>query len=292
VDQHSIADGELAATILAHGAELARLACAGHDLLWDAAPAWPRHAPVLFPIVGRLAGDRLHAGGQSYCLTQHGFARDLPFDWIERSPTHCRLRLTDSPATRAMFPFAFQLDLTYRLVGGGLRIFYLIANPGAAILPASLGTHPAFRWPLFPGVPKQQHSIRFGTVEPDPVRRLAGGLLLDQPFPTPIAGDTLPLDPALFAADVIILPQPRSRWARLTVPDGRGVTVAWEGFSSLGLWSKPPETKGANFVCIEPWQGTASPAGFDGPFIEKPGLMLIPPGGQHALNLTILPQAS
>ena len=49
-------------------------------------PAWPRHAPVLFPIVGRLAGDQLRHGGSAYRLTQHGFARDRVFAWLERGP--------------------------------------------------------------------------------------------------------------------------------------------------------------------------------------------------------------
>jgi galactose mutarotase-like enzyme len=289
-DRHDITDGRLAATILAQGAELAGLSCAGQPLLWDAGPAWPRHAPVLFPIVGRLVGDRLRVHEQTYRLTQHGFARDLRFEWIERGGSQCRLRLTDSPATRAVFPFAFQLELTYALENGALRIGYAIENPGPDTLPVSAGAHPAFRWPLFPGVAKQDHTIRFEHPEPAPIRRLRDGLLMAQPQPSPIRGDVLRLDPALFAADAIILDDPRSQWARLAVPDGRCVTVTWAGFQQLGIWSKPPGTAGADFICIEPWHGTASPEDFDGPFPEKPGLLLIPRNGQRRLNLTIIPQ--
>jgi galactose mutarotase-like enzyme len=49
------------------------------------------------------------------------------------------------------------------------------------------------------------------------------------------------------------------------------------------LWSKP----GADFLCIEPWYGYASPVNFDGPFATKPGLLLIPPGGEECLTLRI-----
>jgi len=38
---------------------------------------------------------------------------------------------------------------------------------------------------------------------------------------------------------------------------------------------------GADFLCIEPWSGCASPIGFDGEFSEKPGVLLIPPGEQR-----------
>jgi galactose mutarotase-like enzyme len=289
VDRHHLGAGTMAATILAHGAELARLDCNGHALLWAAGPAWPRHAPVLFPIVGRLTGDRLHASAATTRLTQHGFARDQTFHWIERGPARCRLLLTDSPATRALFPFPFELELSYTLAGGALRIGFLIANPGAATLPVSAGAHPAFRWPLFPGVPKHDHTLRFEHPEPAPIRRLRDGLLRAEPEPSPIDGNILRLDPLLFADDAIILDRPRSTWARLAVPDGRGLTVAWQGFSQLGIWSKPPDVPNADFICIEPWQGTASPAEFDGPFIDKPGLMLIPPNGQRQLNLSIIP---
>ena len=59
MDQHRLDNGRIAATVKAAGAELVSLADArGHEFLWQAGPAWPRHAPVLFPIVGRLAADR------------------------------------------------------------------------------------------------------------------------------------------------------------------------------------------------------------------------------------------
>ena len=61
-------------------------------MLWQAGPVWPRHAPVLFPIVGRLKDDRLRHQGKSYHLPQHGFARDRRFAWLNRSATACRLR--------------------------------------------------------------------------------------------------------------------------------------------------------------------------------------------------------
>jgi hypothetical protein len=35
---------------------------------------------------------------------------------------------------------------------------------------------------------------------------------------------------------------------------------------------------GGGWLCIEPWHGMSSPAGFDGEITEKPGIMLIPPG--------------
>ena len=50
----------ISATIVQQGAELVSLRNAeGIEFLWQAGPAWRRHSPVLFPIVGRLRGDQL-----------------------------------------------------------------------------------------------------------------------------------------------------------------------------------------------------------------------------------------
>lgn len=114
-DLHTISAGGVTASIKAVGAELCSLkTTAGLELLWQAGPAWPRHAPWLFPIVGRLKDDQLRHRGRTYPMTQHGFARDLRFTWLERTAESCVLRLTDDETTRARYPFAFRLTLTYR----------------------------------------------------------------------------------------------------------------------------------------------------------------------------------
>src|ERR1700748_653686 len=99
-DRHTIESGGLTATGLAHGAELCSLKTAdGLELMWQAGPEWRRHAPLLFPIVGRLRNDQLRHRGKLYPMTQHGFARDSQFEWIEREPNSCRLALADNAET-------------------------------------------------------------------------------------------------------------------------------------------------------------------------------------------------
>jgi galactose mutarotase-like enzyme len=284
MDTHAFDNGRLAARVKADGAELCSLRDAdGRELLWQAGPTWPRHAPVLFPIVGRLKDDRLWHDGSSYRMTQHGFARDRRFEWVEQGPQSCRLRLTDDEGSRALYPFAFTLELAFTLEDGSLEIRHSVSNPGAVPLPASLGVHPAFRWPLLDGTPKTAHELVFAEPEPGPIRRVAGGLLLDERFPTPVEDRRLALDEALFAADALILERPTSRSLRYGAPGTPAITVSWEGFDSLGIWSKP----GGDFLCIEPWRGYASPEGFDGPFPDKPGLMHIPPGEERVLSYRI-----
>ncbi|NPD65403.1 aldose 1-epimerase family protein [Lichenicola cladoniae] len=278
-DRHDFATPHLAASVMAHGAELCRLQNgAGLDYLWPAAPAWPRHAPVLFPIVGRLADDTLVHDGKSYRLTQHGFARDRRFTWIERSATGCLLRLEDDAETQAMYPFRFRFEVRYAVTDATLEITYTVINTGSAVLPASIGAHPAFRWPLDPTRAKEDYALTFDHDETAPLYGVESGLLTVTDRASPIAGRRLALNDGLFTADALILPNPDSRSVRLAAADGPALTVSWEGFDQLGIWSKP----GADFVCIEPWCGMASPADFVGEFIRKPWLMLLPPGESHA----------
>ena len=62
------------------GAELTSIMANGREYLWQGDPAfWGRRAPILFPIVGRLADDKLHINGNEYTMKQHGFARDTDF---------------------------------------------------------------------------------------------------------------------------------------------------------------------------------------------------------------------
>ncbi|CCD90496.1 conserved hypothetical protein [Bradyrhizobium sp. ORS 375] len=284
-DLHTISAGGIAATIKADGAELCSLKAAGGlELLWQAGAAWPRHAPWLFPIVGRLKDDHLHHHGRTYRLTQHGFARDLRFTWLTRSADTCVLQLTEDETTLARYPFPFRLTLSYRITADALDAVIEVANPGAEVLPASFGGHPAFNWPLLPGQPKESYRLIFAEPEPAPIRRLTGGLLRPQPEPTPIEGGVLELSERLFDDDAVILDRPASRSVRFVGTKGPALELSWDNFHQLGLWSKPG---GAPFLCIEPWHGFASPTDFAGEFAAKPGIMQITPGSAQTLSCRI-----
>src|SRR3954454_16234928 len=159
-DTHVIQSAGLHATIKAHGAEMCSLRDgSGTEFVWQAEPAWPRHSPLLFPIVGRLANDELRHRGKTYRMTQHGFARDNRFAWAERGENSCTLVLEDSEATRALYPFAFRLVVTHTLDQAGLDVTLKVVNPGEETLPATLGGHPASTWPLRAGVTKESYAL-------------------------------------------------------------------------------------------------------------------------------------
>jgi len=252
---HSIAGDRLRARIARKGAELVQLGgVPGVEVLWQGVEPWPRHAPNLFPIVGMLAGDTLRHAGTAYTITQHGFARDLDFTWLEATPSTARLELRDSAATRARFPFAFRLEIAYVVMGNLLEITFTLDNSGAVTLPASFGAHPAFRWPLVPGIAKEDHVLVFSNQETAPIRRARAGFLTAERHANPVRDRRLALSDALFAVGAVVMDAPASSWVRYSAPGAPAVTVSWDsGFPNLGIWSRPD----AALLCIEPWHGMA-----------------------------------
>jgi galactose mutarotase-like enzyme len=280
LDQTTISNGNLSAVIKAEGAELCSLIDAReHQFLWQAGPEWPRHAPVLFPVVGKLKDDVLHWRGKTYPMKQHGFARDLRFSWTENLPHACRLTLQDSAVTHAQYPFAFALDVSFALQAKRLIVTFEVTNKGDEPMPASVGAHPAFNWPLVDGVDKSSHTLIFEKDETAPIRRVTGGLVRPQGYPTPVKGKTLALSEALFVEDAVIFERLASKSLRYGAPGHTGIEFSWEGFRELGVWSK---AGGAPFVCLEPWYGFASPMDFGGEFSAKPGLMHLAPGEKRS----------
>lgn len=282
---YTLRSPDLSVKVSAKGAELQSLKMAdGLELLWQADPkVWARHAPHLFPIVGRLKNDTLRHEGKTYNMTPHGFARDLEFTCTAHSDTQCTMLLSDSEQTRARYPFAFELRITHALEGNTLIITYALRNPADTELLASVGTHPAFNWPLKPGIERSAHSMIFERDEPAPIRRVASGLIKAQSFPTPVKNRVLNLADELFVDDVVIFDKPNSRVLTYGAPGAPKIKVKFPDFPHLGIWTKP----GAGFVCIEPWQGHASPEDFDGEFRAKPGVIVIAPKSERVWRYTI-----
>ena len=270
-----IAGAGLAAAINPLGAELTSLRDAGgRELMTDADPAfWTGHAPILFPIVGRLNGDLLRLDGRDYPMKQHGFARRQAFDLIAHDDATARFRLTANDETLASYPFDFALDVAFSLREATLAIDVTVSNRGDAPMPASLGFHPAFAWPLPYGRPRGEHRITFDAAEPGDIVALDNGLFAAT-RPSPLDGRTLHLADDLFADDALIWDPVRSPGVTYGADAGPRLRVTFPDTPYLGIWTKP----GAAFVCIEPWHGHADPAGFTGDFRDKPGVFTVAPG--------------
>ena len=260
-------NGTIGVSIDDAGAELSSLRDQfGRELLWQGQSVWTRRAPILFPIVGQLPGGILTHDGQDYPIGQHGFARDERFEASSQTGTSVLFTLVDSAETRVHFPFGFRLQVRYSLAHATVTVQTTVTNTGQTPFSASLGEHPGFAWPLVAGIARDAHTIEFAQAESLPIRRIVHGLLVAESQPTPVEGRILPLTESLFENDAIIFDRLTSRSVRYTAPGAPVLTLAFDDFPQLGLWSKAP----GQFVCIEPWFGMTAPQGFAGEYSEKP----------------------
>jgi len=170
----SVKSGDLAAEIDPQGAQLSTLRDGfGRELLWEGDPAvWSGRAPLLFPIVGVLAGGAYRLNSHTYHLSRHGFARGRNFEVIDSSASAAAFRLTSDAASREIYPYRFELDVQFALQGPTLTVTATVRNAGDEPMPASFGYHPGFRWPLPYGRERASHFIEFEDDDTAPIRRL------------------------------------------------------------------------------------------------------------------------
>lgn len=283
----TIVSDRLRASIHPLGAQLYSLRDdAGCDLQWNGDPAvWKGRAPILFPIIGELAGGQYSLAGRSYRLPRHGFTKDKLFELVNATAAEAQFRLRSDEKTLPVYPFDFELDIAFALAGPALTVTATIRNCGDADMPASFGFHPALCWPLPYGSLRSDHAIRFEQDEPAPIRRLDDkGLLLETPAPTPVEGRTLRLRDELFVNDALIFDRLQSRQLWYGGRTGRQLRLDFPDTPYLGIWTKP----GAEFICIEPWHGHADPEGFVGDFRDKPGSFCVPPGKDKVCAMTLI----
>ena len=87
------------------GAELISCKLNGEEKIHDGESFWNRHAPILFPIVGKLKDNQTEIEGKIYKMGQHGFARDMEFKKIGEN----KYVLTSSAETLEKYPYEFEL---------------------------------------------------------------------------------------------------------------------------------------------------------------------------------------
>lgn len=284
----------LSADVAPHGAQLMSLKTAeGQELLWQGDPRyWADRAPILFPLIGPVVGGQIHHGRHSYPMPPHGFARGRNFAVSQQTPTSCLLELRDDRETRSHYPFAFTLRVGFELSDDSLHCIISVENPNEESLPADVGFHPGFNWPLTPGQVKEDFAIVFAESEPAPIRRGVEDpiLLLPEGRRTPVEGNVLRLRDDLFEENAIVFDRPNSRSVTYGAPGGLGLRVDFPDSPNLAIWSRP----GAPYVCIEPWQGYPSQIDFEGPFVEKPGIALLDPGDTRhwRLGITLQPDGT
>ena len=85
---------------------------------------------------------------QKFSMTQHGFARDKEFEVFEQKDDFIEFRLCSDEKTLEIYPFSFELYLSYKLEKNSLIVSYKVVNKSDDKMLFSIGAHPAFNWTL------------------------------------------------------------------------------------------------------------------------------------------------
>ncbi|WP_154853197.1 aldose 1-epimerase family protein [Cyclobacterium xiamenense] len=274
--------GPIEARFSSQGAECTSLSLRGLEYLWQANPSiWGRHAPVLFPIVGRLRSDQYSYQGKSYPLSQHGFARDRNFSVLEQSTDRLVFTLESDEQSLSVYPFAFALQIAYELTETGMHVTYRVRNPDPeADLWYSIGAHPGFNCPLEPKIESlEDYQLDFGqpNLSSLSLYTLENGLIGRKKEAVSLNAGKLDLHWELFQNDALIFDVgPVTSLSVRSRKTGRGYGMEFAEFCWLGLWTKQ---RNAGFLCLEPWNGIADAWDHDGQLQNKRGMQLLSPGG-------------
>lgn len=264
----------------------------GYEFMWQADEEyWGRHAPVLFPIVGRLKDNQFKYEGQTYEMTQHGFARDSQFKVVETAEDSVTFLLRDSEDTLKKYPFAFELYIQYVLEKNRVDVKYKVKNPSDSDeLYYAVGGHPAFNM----SQKEEKGELEFDEVSVELLpekeyRHLplsTDGLIKAKEAQSEKVGE-IDLTHETFNNDALIY-EINEDTEIVLKDEANQVQIQFQpqNMKYVGIWS--PYPKRAGFICIEPWAGIADTEDTSGNYDEKLGINQLAPGqaGVHGYGIT------
>ena len=279
----------LCVEISEQGAEVTRIYDKKKDteLLWNGDPAyWKRHSPILFPNVGKTYHNTVLINGTQYPTSQHGFARDNRFQCVRETADTVSFLFSSNEETKEVYPFDFELTVTYRLEGDSLTVKWEVQNTGDEEMYFTIGGHPAFCF-ADAADKKEDYILKFpGKTSLDYILIDLAELAADteKVYQLDLEDECCPLNEEMFENDALILDHGQISEVWLCHKDGTPrVGMKCEGFPNFGIWS----VKNAPFVCLEPWMGRCDDIGFDRELSEKPNVNKVPAGGRFEQSYVI-----
>ena len=270
---HYIENEHLKVGVKEFGCELTSIVskATGFQYLWQGdEKIWSGQSPILFPIVGRLIDDRYTLDGVEYEMPKHGFARKLKWNFLESNGASMKFVLSDSEDTFKIYPYYFDLVVTYTLEGKNLTVSHDIINKNDGVMLFSLGAHPAFNCKIGDKLTFSEKET-LSTVKID----LTDSLRLPDTVPVLNDETNVIITEDVFNEDALIFNGVKSEFITLRSDDhNRTVTFTLGGAPWLGIWAKP----GAPYVCIEPWCGVNDSQIKKADFSEKDGINAIGKG--------------
>ncbi|WP_291136696.1 aldose 1-epimerase family protein [Flavobacterium sp. UBA7663] len=264
----TLSNTKISASINTIGAELIQLKKDNQNYIWTVDEVfWNKTSPILFPIVGRLKNDSYTFKNKSYSLPRHGFARNFDFKIENKTKNSALFSLKSNAETLQQYPFEFELKMEYRLTKNSLEITYLVSNKSNEVMPFSIGAHPAFAIEdTF-----SDYSLQFNEAEEFVSYELENEQFSNSFRKINSENGQINLNYSLFEKDALVFKHLKSEKLLLLKNKQPHLSVEFEGFPYLGIWTKP----NAPFLCIEPWCGLADNINHNGNIFEKEGIQLL-----------------
>ena len=286
---YTLKNSEMEVQVSSKGGELVSLRDADQtEYIWIGdARYWKRHAPQLFPCIGRLTNNQYRMDGALHEMGQHGFLRDYELTKVEESDVSLHLQLQSDASTRQLYDRDWTVDIFYSLCGKTLSVKFQVRNRDVRTMRFGYGIHPGFNVPLNPALCFEDYRLDFHEVSTPKQMELtehytiSGGMhdyALEE-------GRYLPLQHSLFDHDAIILKDMPHTVTLGSQKDEKKVTVTFPDMPYLGIWHAP-ETD-APFVCIEPWSSLPSTDGVIDEFETKPDFITVEPKETYTNRWTI-----
>lgn len=236
------------------GAELFSYKIDGEEFIWDRNPKfWEGSSPILFPFVGMLKDTKFIYKNKEYSIkTRHGYARNSEFELVEKKENLLKFRLFSNEETLKVYPFEYELFITYIIKGKSIEIIYEVVNKTDGEMYFSIGAHPAFCIKIDENTKMEDYYLEFNKKETKEKLVLKDGYVLNKKEKGLEKENIINLYENIFEEDAIIFENTDSTKVSLKCKkSSKNITVDYEGFPYIAFWNKP----GAGYVCIEPWYG-------------------------------------
>lgn len=256
---YTIKYGEYEATVSSYGAELISLKRNGRESIWGADPAyWDEHAPILFPVCGKLKNSEYSYGGKSYSMGGHGFLKSSELALLEYEESRVVFSLKESEESLKAYPFKFEVVCTYELTELGLHTSFEVKNTGDVIMPYMIGWHPGFILPEENGAKIDDYYLYF-----EDKNELTEELLYPgEPF---VSGEFKKVklensrlyirEDYLYPRDTALLFGHGNKCVLQNDKNGFKVSFYFsENLQLLAVWKRAKSD--ARYLCLEPWSGT------------------------------------
>ncbi len=266
-----ISSGKLKVKVNSRGAELSSVLLEGVERLWQANTSiWPRHAPVLFPIVGKLKRDTYLFSDKNYNLNQHGFARDNEFTLVNKTHNKIVFELRTNDSTLERYPFEFSLQVIYSVEETKINCSYIVSNVSKHKMYFGIGAHPGFKIPIHLNEKFTDYYLVFESERPFYISKLNNGLLSETKEELVLTNGKIKVTKELFENDALVFENAQVNSVSLVSSISKnGIELDCKNWPYFGIWGK----KGCEeFICLEPWHGITDSVNANGDLKQKKGI--------------------